>query len=55
MISDEDPTGELKAYKQMLYCNIFNTFIPLAMALPSVGLIDPLVLVPFMFYQIKSF
>merc|ERR1719453_2454935 len=32
MISDQDPTGETKAYKQMLYCNVLNTLIPLAMA-----------------------
>lgn len=50
MISDEDPTGIKKAYKQMLYCNIFNSFVPLAMALPSIGMIHPIVLLPFYFY-----
>ena len=55
MISDEDPTGENKAYKKMLYCNIFNTVIPFVMAVPSIGLIDPIILAPFLFYQMKSF
>lgn len=48
MISDEDPTGREKAYKQMFYCNVFNTMIPVAMAMPSVGLINPAVLPVFM-------
>lgn len=55
MISNEDPTGQQKAFKQMIQCNVFNTLIPCAMALPSVGLIHPLVLAPFMLYQIKNF
>ena len=50
MISDEDPTGEKKAYKEMLYCNIFNTLIPFAMAAPQVAMIHPLVLPPFLFF-----
>ena len=55
MISDEDPTGENKAYRQMLYCNVFNTVIPVVMSLPSVGLIHPVLLAPFMWYQAKTF
>jgi heme O synthase-like polyprenyltransferase len=50
MISDKDPTGELKAYKHMIYCNMANTVLPVVMALPSVGLIHPVILAPFMFY-----
>jgi heme O synthase-like polyprenyltransferase len=55
MISDEDPTGQFKAYDQMWYCNAFNTVLPVAMALPQVGLIHPALLVPFMYYQSKTF
>jgi hypothetical protein len=50
MISDTDPTGENKAYKQMLYCNILNTLIPFAMALPSVAMIHPVVLPPYLLF-----
>ena len=50
MISDEDPTGEKKAYKEMLYCNMFNTLIPFAMAAPQVAMVHPLVLPPFLFF-----
>ena len=50
MISDQDPTGEQKAYKQMLYCNILNTFIPFAMAAPSIGMINPMVLPPYLLF-----
>lgn len=55
MVSDEDPTGEVKTHKQMLMCNIFNTALPVAMCLPSVGLIHPTILVPYMYYQAKTF
>ena len=55
MISDEDPTGRNKAHKQMFACNVFNTLIPVAMAVPSVALIHPGVLAPFMIFQAKSF
>ena len=50
MISDTDQTGENKAYKQMLYCNILNTLIPFAMALPSVAMIHPVVLPPYLLF-----
>ena len=39
----------------MMACNIFNTLLPAAMCLPSVGLINPWILFPFMFYQLKTF
>lgn len=55
MVSDEDPTGELKSYNQMLYCNIFNTALPVIMCLPSVGMIHPIILLPFMYYQAQTF
>ena len=55
MISDEDPTGEQKAYKQMLYCNILNTLVPFAMAHPGVAMIHPVVLPAFLYYQAKTF
>ena len=48
MISDEDPTGRDKAYKQMIICNIFNTFMPVCMA--GYGMIDPTILIPYMFF-----
>ena len=50
MISDEDPKGDKKAYKQMLLCNTFNSLLPFAMAAPSVAIIDPLFLLPFAFF-----
>ncbi len=50
MISNEDPTGNKKAYKQMLYCNIFNTILPVAMSLPNISMIHPIVLPFFMIY-----
>ena len=50
MISDEDPTGALKSYNQMMYCNVFNTMMPVVMSHPSVGMIHPALLVPFMYY-----
>ena len=31
MISDEDPQGDKKAYKQMLACNTLNTLVPVLM------------------------
>ena len=55
MISDTDPTGEKRAYKQMLYCNILNTILPFAMALPTVGMIHPMVLPPYLLFQMKTF
>eukprot|EP00355_Strombidium_rassoulzadegani_P005463 CAMPEP_0168616366 /NCGR_PEP_ID=MMETSP0449_2-20121227/4991_1 /TAXON_ID=1082188 /ORGANISM="Strombidium rassoulzadegani, Strain ras09" /LENGTH=250 /DNA_ID=CAMNT_0008657151 /DNA_START=352 /DNA_END=1104 /DNA_ORIENTATION=+ len=55
MISDEDPTGLKKAYNQMYYCNVFNSILPFAMAHSSVGMIHPLFLFPFTFYQFKHF
>jgi hypothetical protein len=55
MISDEDPKGTKKAYSQMLNCTIFNSLVPLGMALPAVGMIHPAVLAPFYFFQIKQF
>ena len=55
MISDEDPTGELKAFKHMIWCNVFNTIMPCVMALPSVGMVHPVFLVPFMYYQAINF
>jgi protoheme IX farnesyltransferase len=55
MISDEDPTGDKKAYNQMLYCNTLNTFLPFAMAMPSVGMIHPVVLAPYLLFQMRTF
>jgi heme O synthase-like polyprenyltransferase len=52
MISDQDPTGEKTAHKQMLYCNIFNTILPIAMCIPSVGMVHPAFLIPYFGYQI---
>ena len=53
MISDEDPTGRLKSYKQMYVCNIFNTLMPFGMA--YIGMLDPLVLAPYIGFQLKTF
>ena len=50
MVSDEDPSGQLKSHSQMYYCNVFNTVLPIIMCLPSVGMIHPIILAPFMYY-----
>jgi len=39
----------------MWNCNVFNTLLPIGMAYPSIGLIHPALLVPFMYYQAKTF
>jgi heme O synthase-like polyprenyltransferase len=33
MTSNDDPTGEKKAFKQILACTAFNTLVPFGMAL----------------------
>lgn len=53
MTSNNDPTGELKAFKQILACTVLNTMVPVTMAIQ--GFINPLVLIPFMGFQAKAF
>lgn len=53
MTSNEDPTGEKKAFNQILACTIFNTMVPVGMA--AYGVLHPMFLAPFMFYQVKAF
>lgn len=55
MVSDQDPTGEIKTHRQMYWCNLFNTLLPVAMSAPSIGLIHPYVLLPYFAYQAKTF
>lgn len=46
MTSNNDPTGEVKATRQIFWCTVANTVIPCVMA--AQGLIHPLFLAPFM-------
>lgn len=46
MTSNDDPTGEKKAFNQILACTILNTVVPVGMVVQ--GFLNPLVLVPFM-------
>jgi hypothetical protein len=48
MTSNEDPTGNKKAFKQILACTSVNTLVPVAMA--SYAFIHPMFLVPFLAY-----
>eukprot|EP00347_Sterkiella_histriomuscorum_P010315 403376775 len=50
MISNQDPKGQ-KAFYQILACSIFNTVVPLGFY--TTGMISPLFLAPFYFYQMK--
>lgn len=53
MTSNSDPTGELKATKQILACTIANTVVPCLMT--AQGLVHPVFLAPFLFTQIYAF
>ena len=52
MTSNDDPDGS-KAFKQILACTVFNTFVPVVMA--GQGFISTLVLIPFLAFQVKAF
>ncbi len=51
MISNSDPTGQ-RAFTHILLCNIVNSLLPLLML--QTGMINPLFLGPFYYYQAKS-
>ena len=53
MTSNEDPTGEKKATKQILACTLTNTAIPVIMAMQ--GLVHPVFLGPFLASQVNAF
>ena len=53
MTSNDDPTGELKATKQIAACTAANTVIPCMMA--AQGLIHPFFLAPFLATQVNAF
>ena len=53
MTSNEDPTGEKKAYDQILFCTIFNSALPCAMA--YTGILHPYFLMPYAATQIPAF
>jgi len=53
MTSNDDPTGEKKAFKQILACTAFNTLVPFGMALQ--GSLHPIFIVPFCLAQVKAF
>jgi len=53
MTSNEDPTGEKKAFNQIIVCTLFNTLVPFAMA--GQGYLNPLFLAPFVVTQYKAF
>ena len=46
MTSNQDPTGALKAHRQILACTTFNTVVPIVMS--AWGFLHPLVLAPFL-------
>ena len=51
MISNQDPQGK-RAFNHIVACNAMNTLLPLGMV--SVGMLNPLFLGPFYYYQAKS-
>lgn len=53
MTSNSDPTGELKATKQILACTVANTIIPCMMS--GAGMLHPVFLAPFMLTQVSAF
>ena len=53
MTSNGDPTGDVKATKQILACTVANTLIPCAMS--AYGLMHPVFLVPFLGTQVSAF
>ena len=50
MLSNEDPTGQ-QAFTHIAACTIVNSLVPLGML--YIGMINPLFLAPFYFYQAK--
>ena len=52
MTSNDDPTGELKATKQIAACTAANTIIPCIMA--AQGLMHPIFIVPFLATQVGA-
>ena len=53
MTSNDDPTGQKTATKQILACTVANTFIPVAMS--AYGLVHPGFIGLFMVSQINAF
>jgi len=45
MTSNDDPTGDKKAFNQIIVCTLFNTLVPFAMA--GQGFLNPIFLFPF--------
>ena len=50
MLSNEDPQGK-RAFNHILACTVFNSVVPIGML--YTGMISPLFLAPFYFYQSK--
>ena len=53
MTSDSDPTGDKKAFKQILACTVANTAVPCAMS--AMGFVHPVFLLPFLTLQARAF
>ena len=51
MISNTDPTGA-RAYNHISACYALNTILPVAMY--QVGMINPVFLLPFYYYQVRA-
>ena len=52
MMSNIDPNGEKKAFRQILACTMANTAIPCVMS--YLGLVHPIFLIPFIATQAKA-
>lgn len=52
MTSNDDPTGEKKAFKQILGCTAFNSVLPCVMA--SQGILHPYFLAPYLATQVPA-
>jgi len=52
MTSNDDPTGEKTAFKQILACTLSNTAIPVVMAVQ--GSLNPVFVAPFLLAQVNA-
>ena len=52
MTSNDDPTGEKTAFKQILACTLSNTAIPVVMAVQ--GSLNPVFVAPFLLSQANA-
>jgi heme O synthase-like polyprenyltransferase len=53
MTSNDDPTGNVKAYNQMYAATVLNTIVPCAMA--GYGVLHPVFLLAYLPCQVQAF